>query len=153
MPIGWFVDLTEANSYFSNERLETAVWDAMIDAMKTKAIKNGYNRIFYDPRYSVPTYALATATQLIELKIINAEMSYYLAIHLADEDRRKGLEAQGVIVAGIVKEHYSEEMLKQLPVPAVVDAMLKDYKTSKPFGIVDIDRDEDKSVNTKVDKF
>ena len=154
MSLGWFDDIAEANLYFTAERLITTAWDALADdPTKTKAVKNAYNRIFYNPRYNVPTYAAASAAQLIKLKKINGEMAYYLAQHMEDEDRRMGLEAQHVTAAGIVKEQYDKEKLGELAVPAVVDDMLKDYKTAKAFGMVDIDRDEDESVNKKVDKF
>ncbi len=154
MSLGWFDDLAEAKSYFTDERLITTAWDALSDdAAKTKAVKNAYNRIYYSPKYDVPTYAEASAAQLVILKKVNGEMAYYLAQHLEDEDRRKGLQAQAVIKAGIVKEDYNKDDLMSLPVPPFVDALLKDFKTAKTFGMVDIDRDEDESVDTEVDEF
>jgi len=155
MSLGWFDDLANAELYFTNERLVTTAWDDLsTDAKKTKAVKNGYNRIYHDSRYDVPTYADATATQKIVLRIVNGEMAYYLALHLASEDRRMGLRAQGVIKAGIVKEDYKDD-LAELPIPPLIDAMLADagFTTEKAFGMVDIDRDEDESVDTKVDDF
>jgi len=156
MSIGWFVNLAEATAYFANERLITTAWDALADdATKTKAVKNAYNRIYYDPRYSVPTYAAATAAQLVILKIVNGEMAYFLAQHLEDEDRRMGLEAQHVTDAGIVKEKYDKDKLNDLPIPPFVEALLEaeGFTTEKAFGMVDIDRKEDESVDTKVDDF
>lgn len=156
MSLGWFDDLDDAKAYFTTERLITTSWDALSDdATKTKAVLNAYNRIFYDPKYSVPTYDDATAAQLVVLKKVNGEMAYYLAQHLEDEDRRKGLQAQAVKKASIVKEDYEKDMLGDLPVPPFVDAILdaKGFSTDKPFGMVDIDRDEDESVDTKVDDF
>jgi len=158
MSIGWFDDLDDAKLYFTDERLVTTDWDAVVvrgDDIATKAVINAYNRIYYDPRYAVPTYADATAVQLVLLKKINGEMAYYLAQHLEDEDRRKGLQAQATIEAGIVKEKYDKDKLGDLPVPPFVDAMLDEagFITEKAFGIVDTDRDEDESVNTKVDDF
>ena len=156
MSLGWTVDLDDAKDYFTDERLVTTSWDDLsTDALKTKAVTNGYNRIYYDPRYDVPTYDDATAAQLVKLRIINCEMAYYLSQHLADEDRRMGLEAQHVTHAGVVKESYDKDRLNDLPVPPFVDAMLEDagFLTEKAFGMVDIDRDEDESVDTKVDDF
>lgn len=156
MSVGWFDDLIDAKAYFTNERLITTAWDDLsTDAKMTKAVKNAYNRIYYSPKYDVPTYTAATAAQLVKLKIINGEMAYYLALHLADEDRRKGLTAQGVVEAGIVKESYNKGDLMELPIPPFVDAMLEEegFKAEKAFGMIDIDRDEDKSVDTEVDKF
>jgi len=151
MSLGWFDDLSDANDYFESERLETSAWDALTDdKKKSAAVTMAYNRIYYDPRYNVPTYANATASQLIILKKVNGEMAYYLAQHLADEDRRKGLEAQGVTDAGIVKEKYSKDDLMSLPVPPFVDTLLNDFKTAKAFGVVDIDRDEDEKADEDV---
>jgi len=64
------------------------------------------------------------------------------------------LRAQGVIKAGIVKEDYKDDLL-ELPVPPFIDALLdtEGFTTEKAFGMVDIDRDEDESVDTKVDDF
>lgn len=156
MSIGWFSNIADAEAYFTDERLITTSWDDLADNdTKTKAVKNAYNRIYYDPRYAVPTYAAATAAQLVILKKVNGEMAYYLAQHLEDEDRRKGLQAQAVIKAGIVKEDYNKDDLMALPVPPFVDALLEaeGFTTGKVFGMVDIARDEDESVDTKVDDF
>lgn len=156
MSLGWFDDLPDAKAYFTIERLITTAWDALVvlgDPTATKAVINAYNRIYYDPRYDVPTYAAATAAQLVILKKVNSEMAYYLAQHLEDEDRRMGLRAQGVIKAGIVKEEYKDDL--ELPVPPFIDAILEEggFVTEKAFGMVDVDRDEDESVDTKVDDF
>ena len=156
MSIGWFDDLANAKAYFTTERLVTTAWDALVvlgDPTATKAVINAYNRIFYNPKYDVPTYAAATAAQLIVLKKINGEMAYYLAQHLEDEDRRMGLRSQGVTKAGIVKDEYKDEI--KLPIPPLVEDMLEEegFVTEKAFDIIDVDRDEDESVDTKVDDF
>lgn len=155
MSLGWFDDLADAKAYFTNERLIETAWAALAtDPLKTKAVINAYNRIFYNPKYDVPTYAAATAAQLIILKKVNGEMAYYLAQHMEDEDRRIGLRAQGVIKAGIVEEEYKDEI--ELPVPPLVEDMLDEegfIAIEKAFDIIDVDRDEDESVDTKVDDF
>ena len=155
MAIGWFSNLADAKVYFNIERLVTTAWDALSDpGGMTKAVINAYNRIYYNPKYNVPTYADATAAQKVKLRIINGEMAYYLALHLASEDRRMGLRAQGVIKAGIVKEDYKDDSI-ELPVPPLIDALLADagFTTEKAFGMVDLERDEDESVDEKVDDF
>jgi len=155
MAIGWFSNLADAKAYFTVERLVETAWNALTtDALKTKAVINAYNRIYYDSRYDVPTYADATAAQKVILRKVNGEMAYYLAQHLDDEDRRMGLRGQGVIKAGIVKEDYKDNSI-ELPVPAFIDALLADegFTTEKAFGMVDVDRDENKSVDEKVDEF
>jgi len=158
MSIGYFVDLADAEDYFDLERLETECWDDLLESgtihQEQKAILMAYNRLYYDPRWELPTYAEATATELITLRIANAEMAYYLACHLSDEDRRKGLQAQGVIKAGIVKEDYSESMLMALPVPPAVIALLAPWAVEGPYiGTANLARDEEESVKTKVSNF
>ncbi|MCK4818747.1 hypothetical protein KA005_23445, partial [bacterium] len=141
MSIGWFDDLANAKAYFTTERLVTTAWDALVvlgDPTATKAVINAYNRIFYNPKYDVPTYAAATVAQLIVLKKINGEMAYYLAQHMEDEDRRMGLRSQGVTKAGIVKEEYKDEI--KLPIPPLVEDMLEEegFVTEKAFDIIDV---------------
>ena len=158
MSLGYFDDLSEAESYFEDERLETEAWDNLAEdsgnLQKSKVIVNAYNRLYYDKRWELPTYAEATDAQIVKLKKANGETAYYLAIHLADEDRRKGIQAQGVIEAGVVKEKYAEGMLMNLPVPPFVEAVLEEFEIEVPsFGAIDLARDEEESVKTKVHKF
>jgi hypothetical protein len=156
MSVGYFDTVAQADTYFTDERLETWAWDDLQesgDVLKTKVLKQAYNRIYYDPEWELPTYTEASSEDLVDLRKANAEMAYYLAVHIADEDRRKGLQAQGVVSAGIVKEAYSEDMLKELPVPPVVRAILDRWKSERPFGAIDLERDEEESVNTKVHDF
>ena len=158
MPIGYFTDMTEANDYFDDERLETECWDGLGSGSgvpyKDKVLLNAYNRIYYDPRWQLPTYADASAAELVILKKAQAEMAYYLCIHLEDEDRRKGIEAQGVIEAGIVKEKYDKDRLDDMSVPHFVIGLLYPWLIDyDEFGIVDLGRDEEESVHTKVTNF
>jgi hypothetical protein len=150
MSLGWFDDLDDAQDYFDTERLAKAAWESLDDDAKQEMVLvMGYNRIYYSDQYTVPTYAAATPTQLIVLKKVNGEMSYYLCVHLGDEDKRKGLQAQGVIEAGIVKEVYDKDFLMKVPIPAIVDSMLKaaGFKTAQSFFAVDITRNEDEDIN------
>jgi len=156
MSLGWFNDLADANLYFTNERLETESWDDLTPAatLKPKVVLNAYNRLYYDPRWILPTYVEATADELVILKKINGEMAYYIALHLADEDRRKGIQAQATIEAGVVKEKYDKDKLDEAPVPAVVIAMLDPWLVPLTmFGAFDLARNEEESVNTKVHNF
>jgi len=157
MSIGYFADIAEAETYFEEERLETEAWDNLTEdstaLQKSKVIRMAYNRIYYDPRWELPTYSEASASELMKLQKANAEMAYYLVIHLADEDRRKGLQAQGVIAAGIVKETYSEAQLMEVPIPPFVIAILSPWSIEEYAGAIDLARDEEESVKTKVHKF
>ena len=151
--LGW-ASLAEAEFYFANERLRKTHWTALADAdEKNMALNMGYNRIHYCADYATPVAGAETAAQLIVLIKAQAEMAYYIALHLEDEDRRKGLQVQAVIHAGIVKEIYDKDKLKEIPIPAAVDALLEPFKTEEAMAIIDIDRDEDESVDTEVDEF
>jgi hypothetical protein len=151
MAIGWMIDVPEAIAYFYGERLATDLFDNADDLHRTKALMTAYNRIIYDSTYTIPPSP--TPAELVKLKKAQCELSYYILEHQADEDRRKGLQAQGVIQAGIVKEVYFEDWLDKLAVPPFVDAILEDFKKAKRFHLIDIDRDEDKSAKEEVADF
>ena len=149
MSIGWLNNLASANQYFLEERSDSFFWDKISDdAKKEGALIQAYNRLYYGNEFVLPTYAEASADQLDVLRKANCEMTYYLAQHLRDEDRRKNIQAQGVTRAGIVKETYSEEMLKNTPVPPFVRDMLiaAGFKKTKLFKVVALERDENKDL-------
>lgn len=153
--IGYFTDVAEAETYFEDERLETEAWDVLVESsptfQRTKVLTNAFNRIYYLKNYSLPAPGSASPAALIKLKKAQAEMAYYLAVHLADEDRRKGLQAQAVTDAGVVKESYDPNKLYDIPVPPFVKELLDEWETSgQEFGAVDICRDENVGVGTKV---
>lgn len=149
MSVGWMVNLAEADTYFEEERLVTAKWDALADADKEKALLNAYNRITIASRYLIP--AAPTAAQLLKLKPAQCEMAYYLIIHLLDEDSRKGIQAQGVIVAGIAKETYHKDWLDKLPIPPIVEELLDEFdELGESMVMIPIDRDEDEDMATDV---
>jgi len=154
MSIGYFLDVAEAEDYYGNERLDTDAWDDLDSAQKPKSLTMAYNRLYYDPRWTLPTYAEATADELIILQKAQAEEAYYLAQHLTGEDHRKAIQAQGVIEAGVVKERYSEKMLNDLPVPPFVIALLEPWLDDGAYiGAANLARDEEESVRTKVHEY
>ena len=131
--IGWVADLASANAYFLGERLESPYWDALISTTggrdeKTAVLNMAYNRLRFCREFSIPT--TPTADQGERLKIAQLETAYYLAQHLADEDTRKGLHAQGVVGAGIVQETYvrfnaDTVHLLDVHIPPIVYQLLK----------------------------
>lgn len=153
MAIGWLNNAAQAQNYFDTERLRTDCWDdvgAESGALGPKVLLNAYNRLYYDPRFALPTFIEATAVELIILVKAQCEMAYYLCCHLRDEDRRKGIQAQAVIKAGIVKEDYFSDMLMSLPIPPFVLALLAPWKKAKHYLVTDIDRDEDLCVDDEI---
>jgi hypothetical protein len=142
-----YLTIAEANAYFVT-RLASTAWTSIPvvsgDPVKTAALTTAYDRLYYSGLFTLPTFAAATAAQLVVLKKFQCEMALYMLVHLADEDRRLGLQAQGVTAAGIVKEQYKEADLNQLPIPAFIKLGLAEYSTAPSgFYAVSIDRDED----------
>lgn len=153
---GWST-LVEASTYFANNRLSTVHWDRLsTDDLKNKVLNNSHIRITSDKRWSIPSSP--TAAQLLILKLAQQEAAYNLALHLADEDRRKGLQAQGVQQAGIVKEVYPAgtflpDWIEKIPFPAIVLNLLDQFLTAQPFYSKEIDRDEEAGVEDNVTDF
>ena len=151
MAIGWFLNLAAADTYMTTEQYDyLTFWFPRTDPEKTLAILHSYNRIFYNPDYNVPTYTAASVAQLDILSKANGIFAKYIIIHIQDEDRRHGIIDQGVTIADIVEEEYSEAAMGEVPIPAVVKNMLKVFNNKLYFGKTDIDRDEDESVDTNV---
>ena len=158
MAIGYFTDVAEAEDYFELERLETEAWDALLESsptfQKSKVLTNAFNRIYFLKDYVLPVPGTESPAQAIKLKKAQAEMAYYLAVHLADEDRRKGLQAQAVVAAGVVKENYDADKLYDIPVPPFVKELLDEfYDGGKEFAATDLCLDEGQSVGTKICDF
>lgn len=146
LELGWCT-LAEAVAYFANERYITTHWDAIAtDDLKNKILNMAYNRIYHYPRVTVPAAGAETAAESVKLIIIQSEMAYYFALHLADEDRRKGIQSQGVIEAGIVKEIYDKDMLDKLPFPPIVEELLEEFAEGG-FYAVGIDRNENDDID------
>jgi len=148
--IGWMTDAAEADTYF-NKRVSDAEWRNLDETKKDAALTHAYNRIYYHKDYSIP--ALPTVAQLAALKIAQCETANYLVIHLADEDRRKGIQVQGVKQAGIAKETYSEEDFLRVPLPpSAIDALLDFYKYGEAMAMIEVDRDENEDIDEDVVK-
>lgn len=144
-----FISIAQADAYFST-RLSATAWTGIVDdsghATKMAALTTAYNRLFFSGLFSLPVLSVATAAQLEILEKAQCETALYLLTHIADEDRRKGLQAQGVIEAGIVQEVYAEGDLMKLPIPSIVQTMLEKagFSTAAdPFYVAKVERDED----------
>jgi len=145
--IGW-TTLGAANAYFGAERLDSTAWMELTDAKRSAALSMAYNRLRFCQDFSIP--ASPSAAELEKLKYGQFEMAYYLALHQADEDRRKGLQAQGVTNAGLVKEGYAESGLDKLPIPPIVRDLLADFSSATNAYVRDIARDENYHVSDDV---
>lgn len=160
MAIGYFPTLVEADLYFLTKRLETAHWDALTVTStkdeKTACLYQAYQRIYNSQEFILPKYADATAEELEKLQEAQAEMAYYLAEHLPDEDTRRGLMIQGVASSPIGETFHRSQSdqvdISKIPIPPIVRDLLQGWwaGTDTPIHVVDIDRDEDYSVDEDV---
>ena len=144
-----YLTVTEADTYFST-RFGASLWSGLVEAThKEPLLQTGYNRL--DDVYNLP--AAPTGTTLTRLQRAQCEMAWYMYIHMEDEDRRMGLRAQGVAGAGVVKETYGTRLSKEpflVPIPAHVEALMKDYTKNKAGYMVEIGRDEDEDIDVDV---
>jgi hypothetical protein len=155
MAIGWVTDLAAAEAYFLTHRLETTAWDALTVTSskdeKTAALRMAYDRLRFCRDFSIP--ATPTADQTERLQTAQCETAYYLAMHLLSEDRRKGVQAQGVVGAGVVKETYAEAFLQKIPLPPIVYEIMEEFNDALPFYVREVARDEDEAVDEDVSEF
>ena len=91
--IGW-TSKVDAAAFFVT-RYGCGAWATMADADITALLTTAWNRIRFDSRWTIP--AAPTAAQKEKLAYAQDLTAWYMYIHLQDEDRRKGLQVQGVI--------------------------------------------------------
>ena len=134
-----WVTEAEANTYFGGRIFSSENWtDAASDNIP--ALITAYNWL-NSGGYSLP----ATATQGVQ--DAQCEMALFLLQHQPDLDLRMGLQVQGVIQAGVVKERYREYNTIVLPVPPIVANLLEAWSTDRPVYMVDLARNEEESVS------
>ncbi len=133
-----WVTEAEANTYFSDRIKASDYWtDAASD--NAPALITAYKWLNAG-RYTFPT----TATQPI--KDAQCEMAFFLLQHQPDLDLRMGLQAQGVIVAGVVKERYKDDDTVEMPIPPIVQELLAAYDTDRPVYLGNVERNEEEGV-------
>jgi hypothetical protein len=145
--IGW-VSKTDADAFFVT-RYGCSAWATLIAADSTALLTTAWNRILHDPRWTIP--AVPDAASKLKLAYAQELTAWYMYIHLQDEDRRKGLQVQGVIQAGLVQETYDRDWLSVIPLPVEVIGILGDiFNEGKPLYVCDIDRRESVGANQNV---
>ncbi len=128
----------DANTYMGNRLDADGYWvDEAPD--NVRALITAYKWLNAG-KYTFPT----TATQPI--KDAQCEMALFLLQHQPDLDLRMGLQAQGVIAAGVVKERYKNDNYVEMPLPPIVIKLLEDYDTERPIYLVNIERNEEEGV-------
>ena len=133
--------LTEAaaNTYMGN-RLDADSYWVDEEPDNVRALITAYKWLNAGS-YSFPT------TPVQVMKDAQCEMALFLIQHQPDLDLRMGLQAQGVIAAGVVKERYKDDNYVELPIPPIVKKLLEDYSTERPVYLINIERNENESVS------
>jgi len=132
----------EANSYMEG-RVKAGEWWTDDGSDNIPALITAFKWLTGTPAFSFP----AVVTQ--DMKDAQSEYALFLLQHQPDLDLRVGLQAQGVKVAGIVKETYRET--EGIAIPPIVYELLRDYSTETALYILPLERDEEE--NTSYDAF
>jgi len=130
---GW-VTLAEADAYFAL-RIGSSPWQTS-GADQEGALTLAYNMI--NAAFTIPS----AITDVI--KMMQYEQALFLLYHEGGMDRRMGLRAQGVVVAGIVKERYLEKP-PTLPICPMAKTLGAAYGPKAAY-LVEIDRDEEEGI-------
>jgi hypothetical protein len=141
----------DADEYFSTRLNASTYWASGVE--KLAALTTAQNQIEADSRFRVgnttitydeygnpcETFAEFASGDTIPILVIKAvcEQALFLLMHGRDMDRRLGLQAQGVMSAGVVNESYSPRM--DVPICVQTVAFLTGYR-NKGAGAVDITR-------------
>ena len=128
-----------ANTYLGS-RLDADGYWVDGDANNERALITAYRWLVGSGDFTFP----ATATQA--MKDAQCEYALFLLQHQPDIDLRIGLQVQGVVAAGIVKEKYKESTTG-MPYPPIVRTLLRSYLTYASTRLVDLERDEEEGVD------
>lgn len=132
-----WIQVADADTYFLTRVGASRFWNEELPMPeKEAALVTAYNMLLASD-FSFPE----TATQ--NMKNAQCEMALFLLIHQEDMDRRGGLQAQGVVGAGIVQENYDKDLMQEIPIPAMVKQMLSAYETGTNIKVVEVTRDDD----------
>ena len=127
-----------ANTYMDGRISANEYWIEAEDD-NIRALITAFKWLTATPAYSFPT----TVSQ--DMKDAQCEYALFLLQHQPDLDLRMGLQAQGVKVAGVVKESYRE--MQGIAIPPIVHELLRDYTTEVPFYILPLERDEEEDTD------
>ena len=135
-----WVTEAETDAYLSTRFGADTYWVSGVD--KEAAIITAYRWLIGSKDFSLSSTETAQ-----KVKDAQCEMALFLVQHQPDIDIRLGLQAQGVIEAGIVKEKYSGKA--RLPIPIAVTSLLDGYNNTRALYITNIERNEDEGVSYK----
>jgi len=134
---GW-VTLAEAEAFMLLRWGADQLWVTGI--AKESALQTAYEDLIGCGLYSFPTTASAV------MKKAQYEQALFIIGHREDADRRKGLQMQGVVAAGIVKETYKKDTA-DIPISVFAHGLLSAYQCKGVIFAGDVQRDEETDVD------
>ena len=132
-----WISVADANTYFGDRVGVTNYWCS--GAEKEEALVTAWRWLTGCSDYTFP----ATAVQA--MKDAQCEYALFLLQHQPDIDLRMGLQAQGVVEAGVVKEKYGVGP-GGIPLPPIVQGLLRAYYTGATIKLLNLERDDEESV-------
>ena len=136
-----WVTEAEANTYF-DARVKSSDYWTNSASDNIPALITAYNWLM------AGKYSLVASTSAAQpIKDAQCEMAFFLLQHQPDLDLRMGLQVQGVIAAGVVKERYKDDNTIEMPIPPIVQQLLQDYDTDRPVYLVNLERNEEEGVD------
>ena len=143
-----WISVADATTYFATRYGAGDQWGTSIpsETNKEAALITAYNQI-----QSCKLFEIGTVTQ--DVKNAQCEQALFIIIHQTDSDSRMGVQAQGVLAAGIVKETYKASSGGEIPISPIAKRMLETagaFTGRKLAYVMDIDRDEDEDADANV---
>ncbi len=134
---GW-ASIEEANDYFRFRLGASTYWHP--ESEKGAALVTAYEQLVACGRFTFPT----TATS--EMKKMQFEQALFLLMNAGGNDQRAGLQAMGVVSAGIVKESYRDTGNEIALAPMAAQIGRELYHARSGFAAINLTRDEDEDV-------
>jgi hypothetical protein len=117
-----FLTEEQADEYFATRIGGALAWSSGVD--KVGALTTAYNDLLQCNKYVF--LEIVSGEVADELIFAQCEQAFFLLLQGIGLDRRKGLQDQGVVDAGIVKESY--KVIDGIAICNKAAAALRDYR-------------------------
>jgi len=139
-----WITLVNAETYFLSRLGSSSYWSATVtDEIKKASLVTAFRHLTGMKDFSLPI----TGTPADIVQYAQCEQALFLLVTQNELLSRKGLQAQGVVSAGVVKESYDKDMLGKIAISEITKEMLNAYFTSGGVYLMDIERDEDEDID------
>jgi hypothetical protein len=133
--INSWITRAEADAYFADKYGASAIWTALLQATRDQLIISACEWLMSAPGYSLSL----TMTPTRKIKVAQCEAAWFLYRFNEEQERRRGLYAQGVRSFRV--SEFSETLEKQ-ELPANIAALLEGTETGGGL-MVKVSREEE----------